>query len=221
MSGFLFSFEGIDGVGKTTQVGLVKNWLEQLGYPVRVVREPGGTELGERIREIILYGQTIAEPNAEFLLFAAARAELVGRVIRPVLQAGGVVLADRYTDSSEVYQGFGRGADFSLIAQVNAAITAEAIPQGTLWLDGTSRREGASDNLESRDDRFFERVRQGYRSLAEHHPERFVRIQADQSREAVFESIQQAISGWLGKGSKSWLREEGERHNSLKMPPEQ
>ncbi len=192
--GWLFSFEGLDGVGKSTQVDLTRKWLEGQGLRVRVVREPGGTDLGEKIRDLLLYQGQHRDGRAEFLLFAAARAELVRSVIVPCLSAGGVVLADRYVDSSEAYQGAGLGVDLGLIHAVNRSLCQSAWPRGTLWFDGVQRTEGlAGDLIETRARSFFDRVRLGYQTLAEREPERVVRIDADQDREQVSAEV----IGWL------------------------
>ncbi len=196
--GRLFSFEGIDGVGKTTQVARVKDWLEQEGYRVQVVREPGGTPWGEAIRDVLLHRASSRDATAEFLLFAAARAELVRAVICPWLDQGGVVLADRYIDSSEAYQGWGGGGDLRLIRLVNDALTEKARPMGTLWLDGVSRGDRSTqDNLESRGKEFFDRVLEGYGVLWQSQPQRIRRIDSNRDQEEVFQSIRVAVDEWL------------------------
>ncbi len=215
--GWLISFEGIEGVGKTTQVDRVRGWLERQGHQVQVVREPGGTAWGEAIREVVLHQATSRDAVAEFLLFAAARAELVHTVIAPWLDRGGVVLADRYIDSSEAYQGWGGGADLELIRRVNAAITAQARPNHTFWLDGESRAGVDRDNMESRGDEFFDRVQEGYRALCRREPERVSRIAADAPPDEVFDAICSRLQAWmLGKGLSGPLvrdiRETGGSH---------
>ena len=198
--GWLFSFEGIDGVGKTTQVARVKEWLQQQGYRVQVVREPGGTPWGESIREVLLHQAQSRDATAEFLLFASARAELVRTVIRPWMNQGGVVLADRYADSSEAYQGWGRGADLDLIRRVNGAITEGAWPQCTVWLDGEARSNQAGhDNMESRGPEFFARVLAGYRALWEQEPARIWRIDSNPHPDKVFAAIQAVIGESIAK----------------------
>jgi dTMP kinase len=195
---WLFSFEGLDGVGKTTQIALVKAWLADEGYDVLVVREPGGTPWGEMIRQMVLRQAQSHDATAEFLLFASARAELVRTGIRPWLDQGGIVLADRYVDSSEAYQGWGGGASCDLIRQVNQAITEGASPRGTLWLDGPRRlNPGDEDNLESRGAPFFTKVEDGYRAIWDRDSARVCRIDAASEAATVFEAVRHAIRSWM------------------------
>ncbi len=196
---WLFSFEGLDGVGKSTQVDLTRDWLEGQGYRVRVIREPGGTDLGEKIRDLLLYQSQHRDARAEFLLFAAARAELVRTVVVPFLAVeGAVVLADRYVDSSEAYQGAGLGVDLGLIHTVNRSVCQSVWPQGTLWLDGVRRTDGsAHDVIEARPRDFFDRVRLGYQTLADREPKRVVRINGDQDPEQVFAEVVRSLRAWL------------------------
>ncbi len=202
MTGRLFSFEGMDGVGKSTQVARAAEWLAATGYRVLVVREPGGTPLGESLREILLHQDLKRGPLAEFLLFLSARAELVSVQIRPWLAQGGVILADRYVDSSVAYQGFGAGVDLGLIESLNAKVSAGALPAGTLWFDGPPRlhQNEARDNVESRGSDFFERVLEGYRWLWHEHPQRIQRIDAHHHPDEVFLSVRQSLSQWLSAG---------------------
>jgi len=193
--GILITFEGLDGVGKTTQVARTQAWLTAQGYRVKVVREPGGTPWGEAIRTVLLHHDLPRHATAEFLLFAAARAELVPTVLAPWLNQGGILLADRYLDSSVAYQGYGGGGDLALIQAVNAAITAPAPPQCTFWLDGPAHVSADPDDLiESRPSAFFDRVRQGYQALANQHPGRIVRLDASASPDSVFAAICTALS---------------------------
>ena len=187
MQGWLISFEGLDGVRKTTQVGRVQEWLQHQGYRVKIVREPGGTPWGEAIRDVLLHHTAPRDATAEFLLFAAARAELVRTVILPWLENGGIILADRYCDSSEAYQGWGGGGNLPLIRQVNTTITALAQPWLTFWLDGPSHLAvDPFDVIESRGAEFFNRVQHGYHALADREPERIVRINAHAHPDVVF-----------------------------------
>lgn len=198
--GMLFSFEGVDGVGKTTQVAMVREWLTGAGHHVKVVREPGGTPLGEALREVVLHlPGGPASPLAEFLVFAAARAELVACEIRPQLEAGGIVLADRYWDSSVAYQVFGRGLERALVEQINRAAVEDCIPTGTIWLDGTVGETVPGDGIESRDAAYFRRVLAGFGDIARRHPERVVRVDARRPPEAVFAEIQSRIAQWLNR----------------------
>lgn len=196
MRGRLFSFEGVDGVGKTTQVARMAAWLCDQGYPVTVVREPGGTPVGEHLRAAVL-AEGCTSAMAEFLVFAAARAELVDRVVRPRLHAGAVVLADRFVDSSVAYQGFGRGVDRDLLDRINAAVVGDCWPDGTIWLDGVVHSAAPTDALERRDAAYFTRVATGFQTLAHQDPDRIHRVDACQSLAAVSAAIQAVLAAWL------------------------
>lgn len=199
MRGKLFSFEGLDGVGKTTQIALVRAWLESTGRDVEVVHEPGGTPVGEGVRRLVLHEAEIEDGRAELLLFAAARAELVTTRIRPALARGAVVLADRYVDSSDAYQGWGRGIDRAFVLAVNRAVAEGAWPDGTVWLDGPVHA-GAKlrDNMEVRNQAFFDRARAGFAALCAREPSRARRIDASRSPGEVFQEIRDLIQQWLG-----------------------
>jgi dTMP kinase len=166
VTGSLIVLEGPDGVGKSTQVERLSTRLRALGYPVVVVREPGGTPVGEEIRRILLDSAHEMEAVTEMLLFAAARAELVGRVVRPALQAGQVVVMDRYVLSSLAYQGYGLGLDLDAVRAVNRVATGGLAPDVTIVLWGEGIRPPAPDRLERRPAHFHERVRAGYQVLA-------------------------------------------------------
>lgn len=179
-----FSFEGIDGSGKSTQARLLSDALRQRGHRVVNVREPGGTALGERVRALLLDIQLNVDPRAELLLFLSARAQLVRSVIGPALADGVVVVADRFTDSSEAYQGGGRGIDESAsvaIADLNAFATGGLQPRRTYLVDldpvtAAQRRNArhSADRMESGGETFFDRVRASYLTLAHSDPARIV-----------------------------------------------
>lgn len=188
--GLLFSFEGIDGVGKSTQAEKVYRWLSEMGYPAVLLREPGGTPLGEALREVVLHRVDAQSPWAEFFLFAAARAELTETVIRPGLEQGRIVLMDRFIDSSVAYQGYGRGLDPQAITQVNTWSTGLLVPDLTFWLKGAPFRTGIGDRIENRHPSFFERVAEGYEQLARRNAGRWVTINANADSESVFSQIQ-------------------------------
>jgi dTMP kinase len=183
------TFEGLDGSGKTTQVELLRRHLEEAGREVVVTREPGGTELGERIRELLLHGPDMSA-WAEATLFAAARAELVERVIAPARERGADVLCDRYVDSSLAYQGIARGLGLDAVLELNLAAIQGVLPDRTflLLVDPVlaTRRAGRDrDRIEREDDEFRARVDAAYRELAERFPERIVPIEAGGSTEEV------------------------------------
>ena len=172
------TFEGIDGSGKTTQAAQLADWARGQGHEVVAVREPGGTPLGERIRELLLDGPEIGA-WAEAALFAAARAELLEHVIRPALLADAWVVCDRYVDSSLAYQGAARGLGIDAVRELNAVATGGTMPDLTfvLLLDpelALARRAGRPDRIEREDEAFVRRVDAGYRTLVAATPERYV-----------------------------------------------
>ena len=187
------TFEGLDGSGKTTQVELLTRHLEEAGREVVVTREPGGTDLGERIRELLLHGPDMSA-WAEATLFAAARAELVERVILPARERGADVLCDRYVDSSLAYQGIARGLGLEAVLELNLAAVQGLLPDRTFLLladpSVARRRTGRErDRIEREDDAFRERVDAAYRELAGRFPERIVAIDATGSAEEVSELV--------------------------------
>ena len=172
------TFEGLDGSGKTTQTELLRASLAAEGRDVVATREPGGTELGERVREIVLRG-TEMSAWAEAALFAAARAELVERVIAPTLGRGGDVLADRYIDSSLAYQGIGRGLGVDEILELNLHATGGLLPDRTFLLllgaaEAARRGDGDLDRIERAGSEFHDSVDRAYRELARMFPDRVV-----------------------------------------------
>jgi dTMP kinase len=181
------TFEGVDGSGKSTQAGLLARALREEGREVVATREPGGTELGEQVRELLLHGNGLA-PWAEAALFAAARAQLVEEVIRPALERGADVVCDRYLDSSLAYQGIGRGLGADRVLELNLVATGGLLPDRTFLLElpvaEAARRRGAdSDRLEAEGEEFAERVGIAYRELAEAFPRRIVAVDATLSPE--------------------------------------
>ena len=192
------TFEGLDGCGKTTQAELLRERLERDGREVVLTREPGGTPLGERIRELLLGGREEVAPWAEAALFAAARAELVERVIRPALRAGAVVVCDRFVDSSLAYQGIARGLGVDAVLEVNLRATGGLLPDHTVVLLGAPdelelRLGGARDRMEREGDDFRRRVDVAYRELARRFPERLVVVDALRSVETVAEEVARAL----------------------------
>jgi dTMP kinase len=172
------TFEGVDGSGKSTQARLLEEHLRGLGREVVLTREPGGTELGEELRRLVLNGPQIS-PWAEAALFAASRAEHAAEVIRPALERGADVVCDRFVDSSLAYQGIARGLGLERVLELNLTVLEGLLPDRTfvLALDATAagaRREGEPDRIEQEGDRFQAEVGRAYADLAERFPERVV-----------------------------------------------
>ncbi len=194
MAGLFVTFEGIDRSGKTTQAALLR---DALGDEAVAVREPGGTAVGERVRELLKDPEVEIGPEAEALLFAAARAELVERVIRPALADGRVVVSDRFLDSSLAYQGEARGLGVDEVARINRWATGGLTPDLTILLElptGAAAARGAEeDRFESEGAGLQERVRAAYERLADAEPERWRRIDAARSPEDVHADVLRAV----------------------------
>ena len=202
--GVFITFEGVEGSGKSTQLQLLAERLAAAGVAIRVVREPGGTSVGEAIRSILLdpkYSELDA--RAELLLYEASRAQLVAEVITPALEAGEVVLCDRFFDSTTAYQGYARGLPLAVVSQLNDAATGGMSPDLTIVIDIDSQHaleracdaSGTADRLESEDLAFHERVREGFLAVARAEPERVVVVSGEGSAEAVAERILGAVRG--------------------------
>ena len=195
------TFEGSEGSGKTSQIPSLVEFLTQAGYPVVVTREPGGTPIGDQVREILsAFKNTAMLPRTEVLLFQASRAQLVDEVIRPCLASGGVVLCDRYADSTLAYQGYGYQLELGPLRQVIDFATGGLKPDLTLWLDmdveeGLRRRanSGSLNRLDELGLAFYQRVRLGYFQLAQDEPHRWVVIDAGRPPEQVQEDIRRVI----------------------------
>ncbi len=194
-TGLLISFEGIDGCGKSTQLGLLHDRLLSMSIPTLALREPGGTPTSEAIRSILLDKQFDISPVAEMLLFSAARAQLVNERIRPALDNGMVVLLDRFFDSTTAYQGYGRQfMDIKTIEELNRIATGGLTPDLSFYFDldveaAFSRRTGQADRMEDSGKDFYNRVRSGYVRLSSEHQERFRTIDARQSMELIQELV--------------------------------
>jgi dTMP kinase len=230
MSGRLIVFEGVEGCGKTTQLQRCHAWLAREGAPESLqhlatnipfsrqtaalifTREPGGTQLGLRLRQLLCADNVTIQDSAELLLYAADRAQHVEEVLKPQLASGAIILCDRYTDSTIAYQGYGRGLSLSLIHQLNSIATGGLESNLTLWLDidvelglARTKNRGRLDRIEQADLEFHRRVQQGYIELAKAHPQRIVRVDANGSAENVQQQIQEILSQrfieWeLGRG---------------------
>jgi dTMP kinase len=187
------TFEGIDGSGKSTQAKLLAEALAQDGRDVVLTREPGGTELGERIRELLLHAGDVTL-WAEATLFAAARAQLVGEVIAPALARGADVVCDRYLDSSLAYQGIARGLGLERVLELNLQATGGVLPDRTYLLlvdpdDAARRMPAAKDRIEREDDDFRARVDRAYRELAEVFPNRITTIDGSRPPDEIGREI--------------------------------
>ena len=195
------TFEGIDGAGKSTQVELLRAFLEAEGRTVVVSREPGGTEAGERIRELLLDGCDIS-PRTEASLFAAARAELVEAVVRPALASGADVIVDRYLDSSLAYQGIARGLHFDLIYAWNLHMVDGILPDKTFLLalpaEDASLRLGPRDRLERESVVFRRKVEEAYRELAQRFADRIVELDASAGKEEIAALVRENVRQLLG-----------------------
>jgi dTMP kinase len=204
LKGIFITFEGLDGCGKSTQMDLLASALRDRGYVVLVTREPGGTPVGEAVRDLLLdprhHGMS---SRAEALLYAAARAHLVEKVIRPALSDGQVVLCDRYLDSSLAYQGYGRGLGTDDIVTLNVWATECLFPDLTLFLDlddsiRASRLAAVPDRLEAEDDGFHRRVAEGFRELLLEYPHRIRRVDARGSEAEVQGRVRAIVEDELG-----------------------
>lgn len=194
------SFEGVDGAGKSTQLKLLLKYLDEINVEYVFTREPGGTPVSERIREILLDPtHTSVSVITEALLFAASRSELVKNVIRPALESGKTVICDRFVDSSLVYQGFAGGLPIEFLSQINQMATGALKPHRTIVLDlppdvARSRRESSPhDRMEQKDDGFHRQVRDGYLELARAEPRRVKVVDASAGIEQVQDQVRYLV----------------------------
>ncbi len=203
MGGRFITLEGIDGAGKSTHLAAIAEHFAAGGREVVATREPGGTPLAERLRELLLH--TTMDALTETLLVFAARRDHLAAVIEPALARGAIVLCDRYTDATFAYQGGGHGVDLGVLAQLEVCVQQGRQPDLTLWFDvapqtAASRRAAARapDRFEQQDVAFFERVRAGYAARARQAPQRFVRLDAEQPPDGVRRQIDAALTarGW-------------------------
>jgi len=199
MIGKLITFEGIDGCGKTTQIKKLEEYLIFKGYNILLLREPGGTLVGEKIRDILLNKKNNIADITEAFLYASSRAQLVDERILPELSAGKIVIMDRFVDSSYVYQGYARGLGIETVKAINDIATKKLIPDKTIYIDITpeesakriTKRE--TDRLENEGIVFQRKVYEGYKKIIESQPDRFIIINGMQDREKVHQDIVKAI----------------------------
>ena len=197
------TFEGSEGCGKSTQVQRLAARLEKLGIPFLITREPGGTPIGESIRDLLQFAPQGAgmTPETELLLFEASRSQLVREVIKPALESGKCVIADRFFDSTTVYQGVARNLDRKIVRQLNAFVVGDCVPDITFLLDvdlttARARMKGPRrpDRMEQQSDEFYEKVRDGYQELAKCERDRVVIVQGWQSPDNIEKEIWATLS---------------------------
>lgn len=216
MRGRFITFEGVEGCGKSTQMARLLAWMEKAGLPVLATREPGGTKVGEGIRELLLTPRDEGlDAGAELLLYEAARAQHVGEVIRPALEAGAHVLCDRFFDSTTAYQAFGRGLDEEMVLELNRMASGGLVPDLTLLFSvaieeglGRARGDSAGDRLEGESLAFHRRVQAGFEALAKREPGRF-RVLDEGAIEQVHEEVIAIVKErfeWAGNPSAARTR---------------
>ncbi|MBO5087406.1 MAG: dTMP kinase [Lachnospiraceae bacterium] len=201
MEGIFITMEGPDGSGKTTQIEMLKTYLESKGYDIVITREPGGTVISEAIRAIILNKEYQEMSHmTELLLYASARAQLVNQVIKPALAEGKAVICDRFVESSAVYQGIGRGLGVSTVYEVNNYALGDVKPKLTIFMDldadeGIRRKENQTelDRMEMEDLSFHKRVVEGYRQLAQLYPDRIFPVDATLPIEKIHSIIVEEV----------------------------
>lgn len=206
MAGLFITFEGGDGSGKTTQINLLAKWLESEGRTVVLTREPGGTDLGIELRNIVMHRKGFIAPRAEALLYAADRSHHIHTLVRPALERGDIVVQDRYLDSSVAYQGAGRVLDPDEVRKLSLWGTEELMPDITVLLDvpaATAKQRQAQstrqyDRLEAEAEDFHTRVRESYLSLANAEPERFLVVNGELGVEEIHQMITAKVSDLLG-----------------------
>ncbi|GAA1224875.1 dTMP kinase [Rhodoglobus aureus] len=201
MPGLFITLEGGDGAGKTTQSKLLVNWLEQVGHNVVVTREPGGSDLGLELREIVLHRRGDMDPRAEALIYAADRAHHIATVVRPALERGDIVVQDRYIDSSEAYQGAGRVLGADEVRELSLWATQGLLPDVTVLLDldptdGRERLDSARtryDRLEAEKQDFHTRVRDAFLERAAKEPDRILVVDAARDMNEIATAIRKRI----------------------------
>ncbi|MCQ2546514.1 MAG: dTMP kinase [Clostridia bacterium] len=205
--GLFITFEGGDGSGKSTQIGILRDRLAESGYDVLLTREPGGTKISEKIRSIILDKENSEmDDMTEAMLYASARAQLVSEVIRPAVEEGKIVICDRFIDSSIAYQAYGRGLG-DAVAVINSYAIGECMPDMTVLLKVNpeigsrriSERNEDRDRIELASEQFHKKVYEGYLDLEKRYPERIVGIEADRTIEEIAAVIWEKISRLIGE----------------------
>jgi dTMP kinase len=209
MSCFI-TFEGPDGSGKTTQLHILHQYLARMGYSVLLVREPGGTDIGDQIRTVLHDTRNVSMlPNTEVLLYSASRAQLVGQIIRPALEAGAVVLCDRYAEATMAYQGYGHGLDLALLKAITTFATAGLRPDLIVYLDipveeGLRRKkssfqagQGEWNRMDQKEQDFHCRARAGYLQMAAEEPERWFVVDGTRSIASIQHSIRRRVKRLL------------------------
>jgi dTMP kinase len=196
------TFEGIDQSGKSTQCQLLKEYLQSRGFEVILIREPGGTKISEKIRDLLLDKENVNMRGlTEFLLYSSSRAQLVDEVIKPALAQKKVVICDRYADSSAAYQGFARGLGIDMVEQISQVATYGVTPDLTIFVDipiqlafdRLKARGKLSDRIEAEGNRFFELVRQGYLQIATRHKNRFKVVDGTDDINSIEQKIRSLI----------------------------
>ena len=200
--GLFITFEGADGCGKTTQINLLKNYLENQGYQVVLTREPGAKGLGEKVREILLNYEGAVSDRCESFLFLADRAQNIDIIVNPAVNEGKIVLCDRHIDSTVAYQGYGRGLDIDRIKMLNNIATNGRKPDLTIVFDidveTSMQRVGKNkDRMESAGIEFHNRVREGYLKIAKEEPERIKVVNSIQTVNDVFEDVKKIVNKYL------------------------
>lgn len=199
------SFEGIDYCGKSTQINLLLNRLKNFNLKIKVLREPGGTLISEKVRDILLDTDHIEMyPNTELLLYSAARSQLVHQIIIEELKRGTYIIADRFFDSTTTYQGYGRNIDIGFIQKLNHFVTSGLTPFKTFFIDisptEAERRsqlyDEKKDRMESESIEFYQKIRNGYLKLEENEPERFIKINGELPPEQIAEKIWDILSSY-------------------------
>ena len=203
MKGKFITFEGSEGCGKSTQSRMLYAYIKAKGKRVIYLREPGATKISEKIRDILLDARNqVIVPEAEMLLYMAARAQIVGEIIKPSLKKGTIVICDRFLDSTLAYQGYGLGMDIDLIKRIGRFTTAGITPDLTLFLDlavrhGLKHRQASLDRIEMRSVSYHLRVRKGYLKLAKQEPKRIKIVKVEQDKFATQDKIRRLVEKYV------------------------